>query len=240
MRKTTKTIGIFLALTLGYHYLSPRIASDIGGLLLTISSFLFATFTGFFMSRQSDRYSAIRGHIADFDGGLTAIYRDFGHLSGDLQASAAAVIRRHYEAIVKHRAWDWHFVNKSNTLTSLHGVLDETVPLDTGATVRSKAVENVLETLNRLQAVRKNMVTLHVERVPLFQWALIYILAVILLTSISGIPSSIFGSILKGAFGTSAILVLMLLHDFDGLKFFEGAIGTSSAQDVLGILEGRK
>lgn len=240
MRKPTKIIGVFALLTVAYHFLSPRIESDTGGLLLTISSFLFAIFTGFFMSRQSERYSAIREYIADFDGSLTALYRNFGHLSKDLQDRAADIIRRHYEAIVKNKAWDWHFVNKSNTITSLHGVLDDTAPIDTSHALKAQAVEGVRIALDRLQVVRKNMVTLHVERIPHFQWTLIYILAAILLTSISGIPSSIFGSVLKGAFGTSVLLILMLLNDFDRLKFFEGAIGTSSAQDILGILEGKK
>lgn len=240
MLKTTQTIGIFGALTVGYHFLSPKIDSEIGGLLLTISSFLFAIFTGFFMSRQSERYSAIRGHIAEFDGSLTALYRNLGHLSKDLQDRAAAIIGRHYEAIVKNRAWDWHFTHKSDTIISLHSVFEDTSPIDTTHAMKAQAVEGVRIALDGLQVTRKQMVTLHVERIPLFQWALIYILAAILLTAISGVPSTIFGSILKGAFGTSVILILMLLNDFDRLKFFEGAIGTSSAEDILGILAGKK
>ena len=38
----------------------------------------------------------------------------------------------------------------------------------------------------------------------------------------------------------SVLLILVLLRDFDKLKFFEGTIGTNSAKDVLGILEGTK
>lgn len=240
MRKTIPTLATFAALTAAYHYLSPRISSDVGSLLLTISSFLFAVFTGFFMARQGDRYSSIRACIAEFDGNLTALYRDFGHLSRDLQDRAAAVIRRHYETIVKERAWDWHFVNKSDTIVSLHAVFEETKALDTSSAMHAQAVEGVRIALDQLQTTRKNMVGLHVERIPVFQWTLILILAAVLLTAIAGIPSTVFGSMLKGAFGTSVLLIIVLLNDFDRLKFFEGAIGTSSAQDVLGILEGKR
>jgi len=240
MRKTLPTLVSLAALAAIYHYLSPNLPSDVGNLLLTISSFLFAVFTGFFMARQGDRYSSIRQAIAEFDGNLTAIYRDFGHLSKELQDRAAGIIRRHYETIVKERAWDWHFVHKSDTITSLHGVLDGASAIDTSSAVRGQAVEGVRSALDNLQVVRKNMIGLHVERIPLFQWTLILILAAVLLAAISSVPSSIFGSLLKGAFGTSVLLIIVLLRDFDGLKFFEGAIGMSSAQDILGILEGKK
>lgn len=240
MRKTIPTILTFMFLSFAYNYLSPPVASDTGNLLLTISSFLFAVFTGFFMSRQGDRYSSIREAIAQFDGSLTAAYRDFGHLSKDLQARARDVIRRHYETIVKERSWDWHFVNKSDTILSLHGIFEDADVEEGGSVVRAQAVEGVRTALDQLQTVRKNMIGLHVERIPAFQWALILILGAILLTAISGVPSSIFGSVLKGAFGTSVLLILVLLRDFDKLKFFEGAIGTNSAKDVLGILEGTK
>lgn len=240
MRKTIPTIATFVAATVAYHYFAPDISSDAGNLLLTISSFLFAVFTGFFMSRQGDRYSSIREAIANFDGSLTALYRDFGHISKELQSRAADVIRRHYATIVKERAWDWHFTHKSDTIVSLHGVLEEADALDTSSTVKSQAVEGVRTALDQLQTVRKNMIGLHVERIPAFQWALILILGAVLLVSIAGVPSSIFGSVLKGAFGTSVILIVVLLRDFDGLRFFEGAIGTSSAEDILGILDGRR
>ena len=45
---------------------------------------------------------------------------------------------------------------------------------------------------------------------------------------------------LKSAFASSVIFVVILLSQFDRLKFFEGTIGESSAKDVLDIIEGRK
>ncbi len=239
MRKILLTLGIFTVLTAAYHFLSLRVSLDEGSLLLTISSFLFAIFAGFFMARQGDRYSSIRGAIAEFDGNMTALYRDFGHLSKELQARAADIIRRHYAVILEKRAWDHHFMNTSDTITSLHAVLDDAGGHD-DTEIHEAAIAGIRSALGQLQVVRKGMIGLHVERIPAFQWALIAILAVVLLASISGVPSTLLGSILKGAFGTSVVLVIVLLRDFDGLKFFEGAIGTRSAEDILGILDGRK
>lgn len=104
------------------------------------------------------------------------------------------------------------------------------------------ALQRVLTALETLQIVRKNMVALHTERIPRFQWVLVYFLALILFITVSTIPSQeyILSSILKGAFSSSVIFVLILLHEFDRLKFFEGTMGEHSAQDILGILAGEK
>jgi len=47
-------------------------------------------------------------------------------------------------------------------------------------------------------------------------------------------------SIIKGAFATAVIAVIMLLRQLDKLKLFEGMIGESSAKDILDIMEGKK
>ena len=86
------------------------------------------------------------------------------------------------------------------------------------------------------------MVALHRERIPRFQWVLIYFLAAILLLTVSTIPSQhyLLGAVLKGAFSSSVIFVLILLHEFDQLRFFEGTVGEKSARDILDIFAGRK
>ena len=86
------------------------------------------------------------------------------------------------------------------------------------------------------------MVVLYQERIPHFQWFLIAFLAFILLLTVSLIPSQaqLTSSILKGAFGTCVILVIVLLRQFDTLHFFEDVVGEHSAQDILGILLGKK
>ena len=69
---------IFVLLAIGY-YLLPIPYLETVSLFLSAATFLFAIFAGFFISRQGTRYSKIRELIADFDGGLSAIYRNIGH-----------------------------------------------------------------------------------------------------------------------------------------------------------------
>ncbi len=235
------TIVIFLALSITFYFATFGTA-DYSQLFLTISTFLFAIFTGFFISRQGIRYSSIREQITKFDGEMSSIYRKVGHLGKDAQEEVAEIIRDHYEKILSHKAWDFHFVNPSNTITACHELLERRIKDKTLPSLQNFALQRTLVSLENMQVARKNMVALHQERIPTFQWILVYSLAAILLIAVSTIPSEgyVLGSILKGAFSSSALFVVILLNAFDKLSFFEGTIGENSAKDVLDILKGEK
>ena len=211
-------------------------------MFLTISTFLFAVFTGFFISRQGIRYSNIRDQITKFDGEATSIYRQFGHLGVEVQVEAKEVLKSHYENIISHQAWDFHFVNPSDTITSFHRISEKYAKDKQLSSLQHLALQRILTSLENMQVTRKSMVALHKERIPQFQWLLVYFLAAILVATVSIIPSTSFflGSLLKGSFASAVIIVVILLHEFDKLKFFEGTIGENSAKDVLDIIEGKK
>lgn len=93
-----------------------------------------------------------------------------------------------------------------------------------------------------MQIARKKMDILHQERIPALQWGLLIFLAGILLVSVSAITSvgMVVPAILKGAFATCILLVLVILYQFNNLTFFENIIGEHSAKDVLDIMAERR
>ena len=233
---------IIFAAFLVLYFFFPFGSEDYSQVFLTISTFLFAIFTGFFISRQGKRYSNIRDQITKFDGEMSSMYRQFGHLGQSAQNEAKKIIKNHYETILANQAWDYHFVNPSVTITSLHKLSEEVIKDKSLPSLKHLALQRILTALETLQVVRKNMIALHTERIPRFQWVLVYFLAIILFVAVSTIPSAgfVLGTLLKSAFASSVIFVVILLSQFDRLKFFEGTIGESSAKDVLDIIEGRK
>lgn len=234
-------IIIFVAFLILYFFF-PFGSEDYSQVFLTISTFLFAIFTGFFISRQGRRYSAIRDHITRFDGEMSALYRQCGHLGSDVQEEASEILKDHYSRILTNRAWDFHFVNPSNTLTSLHQLAERKTKDQPLQSLKHLALQRVLTALEVAQVTRKGMIALYHERIPKFQWALVYFLTFILFIAVSTIPSVGFllSTVLKSAFASSVIFVVILLSQFDQLKFFEGTIGENSAKDVLDILKGEK
>ena len=232
----------FIALSAIYFLIPINIDVSLSSIFLTMATFLFAILTGFFISRQSNRYNAIREVIAEFDGNVSALYRGFEVFGETAKREAGEIIKSHYEQILSNKRWDWHFTRKSSTIVSLGNLLGKLTDGQELQSFRHVTVNNMVASTDALQVARKRMVSLHVERVPQFQWVLITFLGSVLVISVSLIPSAsiVIDSALKGAFSTIVVFVMLLLYRLDNLTLFEGTLGEKSARDMLGIISGEK
>ena len=235
VRKTEIILfGVFLAMTAVYYYVSFG-AENTDRIFITISTFFFSIFTGFFISRQGARYSKLRETIATFDGKLSSVYRASLNVSPEVEVETGKIIKDHYEGILKARTWEAHFAQETNVISSIHRVLENRIGSEKVESLRNQAIGRMMTGLSDCQVLRKNMVMLYQERIPSFQWFLIVFFLLMLLMSISVIPSigMLLGSMLKSAFVVSLISVIIILRNLDNLHLFEGFIGESSARDVV-------
>lgn len=232
-------IIVFLALVFGYN--NYKVAGEIDKIFVTLSTFLFSIFVGFFISKQSGRYAEIRKFIADFDGTMSAIYRAMEHFSEDSQKRAGEIIKNHYKMIIGN-SWDYPFIHKTTTITDLHRLAEEAVKKEGLDGIKGAIVSRNMMGLQDLQKIRKNMVSLREERIPAFQWLLIIIIAIILIVTVSTVSSVGFLliSLVKSAFVISVLVALILLKQLDSLELFSGKIGQYSAQDVIDIIKSKK
>lgn len=232
---------IFILVT--YFSYFNNIGQEFDRVFVTLATFLFSIFTGFFISNQNGRYGKIRDILSQFDGKLSSIYRAGMHLGEDFHKKIGEIIKNHYEVIIQKNSWDYNFVNKSSTITSLHLVLQNFCDnKEKISEIEKQALGRITSALSDLQPLRKQIVALREERIPFFQWVLVVLFGLSLLITVFSLPSFGFliGSILKGAFTVSIISVLIILKSFDNLSFFEGRIGEHSARDVLDIISGGK
>ncbi len=242
-QKNTQILLLTLFILLSGFYCIFSFGTDTTDkVFITITTFFFSIFTGFFITRQGSRYSKIREIISTYDGKMSGIYRVSGNISTEIQEKVGKVIAGHYKKIIETQLWDYHFTHKSSSITDIHRLLEEHVGSNKQESLRNQSVGRVLANLTDCQVLRKNMVMLHEERIPSFQWFLIIFFTFILLATISVIPSQgfLFGSILKAAFAISIVSVCVILHNLDNLHLFEKFIGKNSAEDVLNIIEGSK
>jgi hypothetical protein len=232
-------VVVFIVLTMFYY--SNSFGAEVDKTFITLSTFLFALFTGFFISRQSGRYGEIRKLTADFDGTMSATYRAMGHFGDEAQNKAGEIIKNHYENILKH-GWDYPFMNKTTTITDLHKLMEETVKINGLDGIKGSVATRNMLGLQDLQKIRKNLVALREERIPTFQWLLVFIVALILITTVSTLVSENFllSSLIKSAFVSSVLVAVILLKQLDSLKLFSGSIGENSAKDVVNIISGKK
>lgn len=234
-------LSLFAVLTYSY-YMFDFGAGNTDKIYITITTFFFSIFTSFFITRQGSRYTKLREIISSYDGKMSGVYRVSGNLSPEIQQQIGAVISEHYKKILETKSWDYHFVHKSNTISSLHNILEEKIGDNKQETLRNQAVGRILANLGDCQVLRKNMVMLFQERIPAFQWILLFIFVFIILSAVSVIPSSgiFLGSVLKAGFVVAIISVVLILHNLDDLHLFEDFIGENSARDVLDTIAGSK
>ncbi len=152
------------------------------------------------------------------------------------------ILRRHYTPVLKLKAWHYPFTHKTTIITDLHSFCQKVVGEKNLASLQNAVLSQIMPSLRECQGLRKNMVALYEERIPRLQWFLLGFLAVTILINLFIFPShfEFLSSLLKGAFGAILVFVLIFLRKLDRLEFFEGAIGESSARDVLNIIEGKR
>lgn len=208
---------------------------------ITISTFLFSVFNGFFIARQSARYSDIRNNLSRFDADMTIIYRESSHLTQEEQERFGTIIRNHYNTLLTKKDWAYYFTHKSNLISSLHTHIQVCGNIDMDK-VRGEALRKMMSALDDAQILRKLLVSLKEETIPKLQQFLIYILAGILFLAVLTLPSRdlVFASLLKAVYMMTIIMVVFLLKKFDDLSLFEGTIGEHSAKDVISIIDGEK
>ena len=235
------SIFCFLLLT-GIYYQVDFGFPNTDKIFITIATFFFSIFTSFFITRQGARYTKLREIISSYDGKMSGIYRAAGNLSPTMQAAIGKVITEHYQKIIDTKSWDYHFTNKSNTISSMHELLEKEVGDNKLESLRNQALGRIMTNLGDCQVMRKNMVMLFQEKIPGFQWSLILLFVLIIFSTISVIPSVgfILGAALKAGFVVAILSVVLILHNLDNLHLFEKFIGENSAQDVLDTIEGKK
>lgn len=208
---------------------------------LTVSTFLFSVFNGFFISRQSTRYSDIRNNLSRFDADMTIVYRESSHLEKEEQSHVGNLIREHYEILLKKKDWTYYFTHKSHLISNMHAYIQVCGNINMDK-VRGECLQKMMGTLDDAQIVRKALVSLKEETIPKLQQIFIYVLAVILFLAVLTLPSQdlVLASLFKSVYMMTIVMVVILLKKFDDLTLFEGTIGEHSAKDVINIIDGEK
>ncbi len=235
-------IGIFIAACLIYLIIPDVKEVPLHDIYVEMSIFLFTVITGFTVSRQNNRYRQIIEEITSFDGGVSTMYREFSHFGHDYQERFRKIALRHYEPVIREHKWDYNIQNKSSTLKDSYALVREALEDQRIANIEHSSVSEIKRQLSDMQKNRKDMIALHAERIPRFQWFVMFFLAVMLIITISSVSSygQMIESLLKASFTTSIIATMLMLRKLDTLDLFESFLGEHSAQDIIDIFDGKK
>ncbi len=232
------TILGFILLT-DYYFTYPALLKvENVAIYLTIATFLFSSFAGFFIARQNSRLVEVRNYLARFDGDIGFILRSSLHLSKDLDKAIKKVISDHYSRALSFSEKSHHTSQENQTLKKLEDLVVKHTPTKLNM-AQNQILNRTIAALLDAHTARKSLLLLEKERIPFLLWVLITILFMVLLFAIQTIPSNnlLAVSIIKSAFSIALFFVLFLLKWLNSLSLFEDKIGHSSAKDILRQLQ---
>ena len=201
------------------------------------TTFFFTLFIGYFITRQNDRYSEIADQLTTNDGYFSYLYRVTGMVPR-IQGEIREIVQGHYEKIIQSGNLAYHVQHPSDSITRLMGSLASVTSEELDAVAAADgAWQFLFEVISDLQLTRKKILNLYSEKLVAFQWAIIYVLALLLIVSFNFVPSaSSLVDILKVCFGTAVFLSIILLRQLDNLTLFGDTAGMNSAEDVIAIV----
>lgn len=206
---------------------------------LSIATFLFSIFNGFFISRQANRYNDIRNLISKIDANLSVVYRESTHVGGAFTKKIGNIILEYYQT--RKRGWDNYITHKTNTITDLHKVIDVEYKKNNEG-INGEAMRKMLVVIDDMQVQRKALLALHEESVTRYHYAIVLLLAAILVMTLLSMNTqgNLAESIIKSVFISVVGVVIWTLRRFDTLRVFEGEVGEHSGKDVVNIISGKR
>lgn len=205
--------------------------------IIVATTFFFTLFIGFFISRQNDRYSDITDIIAERDGLYSFLYRVYG-LVPRVQNNMREIIRKHYRKILDSDDWAYNEFHASNTISRMVSEMGGLNEAETQSIDGHSYYDGIWDAIKELQQNRKKIIAAYSERLAGFQWAIVYVLGILLAISFDFVPAgSVLVQILKILFGTSVFISIVLLKELDNLTLFGEHAGKESAEDIFRIID---
>jgi hypothetical protein len=203
--------------------------------IIVATTFFFTLFSGFFITRQNDRYSSIADEISNTDGLFSLLYR-ISSVAPSVQKKVREALKDHYQKMLDSNNWAYHILNPSNTITKIFNAYAEADGDD--ADKLGKFSDGYGGAFASIQVSRKRMVMLYVERLLPLHWILVCILGTLVVLSFNFIPNhTLFVNVLKVFFGLAVLFVLLLLKQLDELSIFGKDFNRRTANDILRIID---
>ena len=197
--------------------------------ILTISTFLFAILAGFYTSRLGSRYDSIRQLVAVEDASIFCFYQTAKIFGPVFTKKVRDAIDRYYIASYDHTLSDYAYKDSAPYYSKLWDVTRDLPHKDP-----SSAYQMLITHLTDIEKSRNTSAATSKERLGWGEWAILLILATIILSSLFLMREpALYSWVVTILFGTALILVLLIIRDLQNLMFGGGSLLEESGQEVL-------
>lgn len=239
--KPKNKIFLFLILsllffTLLFYFFDLHIVS-IQDSFLTIATFVFSIFLGFFISKQTTRIEQISQNLSTYDGCIVSIHQGICDLNIGIDEKSSQIISTYYNESIIGKKWNYIFDRQDELILKIRELVRNISVPSTNITEKTAVIfDNIYDAIDECESVRRKVISLKEEKIPQAQWIIVYLLLIvtsIVIISTLNSYTSLFLSIVKSCFISAIIFSVFLLKKLDDLTFFDMTVAEESAKDVL-------
>jgi membrane protein implicated in regulation of membrane protease activity len=210
-------ISLVIFTVLSFVIPSAEVRPDGIELVLTVSTFLFAIFSGFFISRLTSRYDIMRDATSSEDAHWTTLYELGGYFEDDIKEQLGELIDKYF--II---AFDVFELSKENhhNVHILHNIYQLFEKVELKEDSRGHEVyDDVIQTLGLIEADRNHKSVLVHQVMTSGQWAIVLILAAIIIGSMFSFGiDELYFQLVTAVLSAVVVTVLSTMRDLQALR----------------------
>ena len=203
--------SLFIFTTLLFLLPIGFISSDLGNAILTISTFLFGIMAGFYIVITTTDYNSVKSILASETAALISLYQNVLIYDKQSAEKLSLLIDEYvrntlnYEIINYVRNTHRQFQNIQSAVRDL--------PIHDNL---SSVYESIRNDMSNFIIARQQLTVLGAKTLSIFQWVVIFVLALIPLVSLYGLRTGeIFFDIVTVIVSVAVALILVLIRDLD-------------------------
>ncbi len=199
-------------------------------IILTISTFLFAIYSGFFMSRLNQRYEDIESYYTSEDAGLISFYEYSQSFGSKFTDKVRKILDEYYITVCDFYDTDNYYKKTATAFFRLYDVLNSIK----NSKIAEKPYDDMYSLLGDIESNRNKSSEELSEHTSLGQRSSIVLLGTTIIVSIFLLRTdSVFFLVLSALFSSVVVIIILTLRDLEHLKLGGDPIAQESGQENL-------
>lgn len=200
--------------------------------ILTISTFLYAIFLGFFLDRAKSRFNRVRELVSSEDATWLSLSEVAGFFGPTFQKKINTLIDKYY--IVAYDYYlEGYYRPSAPVLSKVYDAFDalDLTVHDSGA---ADMFDDAVVLLNNIEERRNESNVVTSEQLNAAQWLLVVLLATVIILSLVFVRTpDLFSFIAITLLATALVTPLFILRDLQSFNFGGNQLMEESGQEVL-------
>jgi hypothetical protein len=227
--KTIYFISILFFVDLLFILPKNFISGDLGGTVLTISTFLFGLIAGFYIVVTTTDYNSLKTILAIETAGWISLFNAISVYDKKTAKELVPLI----DEYTRH-TFDYEIIDYARkTGAEFEKVVEKINQLKLNQKNMSM-YEKVYEALIKITEARQQLIVLGTKALSFFQWAILLVLGGLVVASLYGLRTGeIFFEVVTVMISSCIVLILFLIRDLDLYIWNEKTFGYDIFQNIF-------